>query len=121
MCFTEQPAQLARIFHRGLETCAWAQSARNSRPQPRSILPDGQTITLEPVVRHKHRIGLKDFDPCTILLNKRFVSRRAWHFEDLPSNICCHPLHAGWYVRRKKRALSQLCLKWPSAWQVVWH
>ena len=31
--------------------------------------PGGDTITLEPVVRSKRRLGLKNFDPCTILLN----------------------------------------------------
>ena len=32
-------------------------------------LPDGSTLTLEPLVRTRGRLGLKDFDPCTILLN----------------------------------------------------
>ena len=32
-------------------------------------LPDGTTLTLEPLVRNRGRLGLKDFDPCTILLN----------------------------------------------------
>ena len=26
-------------------------------------------MTLEPVIRSKRRLGLKNFDPCTILLN----------------------------------------------------
>jgi hypothetical protein len=29
-------------------------------------LPNGDRVTLEPVIRTKRRIGLKDFDPCTI-------------------------------------------------------
>ncbi len=32
-------------------------------------LPNGETVLLEPVLRTKRRIGLKHFDPCTILLN----------------------------------------------------
>ena len=32
-------------------------------------LPGGEQITLEPVIRSKRRLGLKGFDPCTILLN----------------------------------------------------
>ncbi|MET0333039.1 MAG: glutamate--cysteine ligase, partial [Rhizobacter sp.] len=30
---------------------------------------DGSTLTLEPLIRTRGRLGLKDFDPCTILLN----------------------------------------------------
>ena len=29
--------------------------------------PAGEEITLEPLVRSNRRLGLKDFDPCTIL------------------------------------------------------
>ncbi len=32
-------------------------------------LPGGESITVEPVVRTQGRISVKDFDPCTILLN----------------------------------------------------
>ena len=32
-------------------------------------LPNGESVKLEPVIRRKNRLGLKDFDPCTILLN----------------------------------------------------
>src|SRR4051812_14767152 len=32
-------------------------------------LPHDEPVTLEPVVRSKRRLGLKNFDPCTILLN----------------------------------------------------
>ena len=32
-------------------------------------LPDGGELTLEPLLRTRGRLGLKDFDPCTILLN----------------------------------------------------
>ena len=32
-------------------------------------LPDGQSMTLEPLVRRGLRVGLDDFDPCSILLN----------------------------------------------------
>jgi glutamate--cysteine ligase len=32
-------------------------------------LPDGQTLLLEPLRRHRGRLGLEDFDPCAILLN----------------------------------------------------
>src|SRR5690349_12816473 len=32
-------------------------------------LPDGDQLVVEPLQRSRHRLGLKDFDPCTILLN----------------------------------------------------
>ena len=32
-------------------------------------LPDGTHLTLEPLLRNRGRLGLKDFDPCTILVN----------------------------------------------------
>src|SRR4030065_2207882 len=32
-------------------------------------LPNGVTLTLEPLVRRGNRLGLADFDPCVILLN----------------------------------------------------
>ena len=32
-------------------------------------VPDGAPLLLEPLVRRGGRLGLADFDPCTILLN----------------------------------------------------
>ena len=32
-------------------------------------LPDGQMLTVEPLVRSGPRVGLRDFDPCSVLLN----------------------------------------------------
>ena len=32
-------------------------------------MPDGAPLLLEPLVRRGARLGLADFDPCTILLN----------------------------------------------------
>jgi hypothetical protein len=40
-------------------------------------LPDGSELVVEPLVRKRTRLGLKDFDPCTILLNNDLRSRRA--------------------------------------------
>jgi len=38
--------------------------------QPTDLaLPDGSSLTLEPLLRTRGRLGLKGFDPCTILLN----------------------------------------------------
>ena len=64
-------------------------------------LPHGETITLEPVVRSKRRLGLKDFDPCTILLNNDLSAGAPGILEELHEQFLLPPLHAGWSVRRK--------------------
>ena len=67
------------------------------------LLPNGETITLEPVVRGKRRLGLKDFDPCTILLNNDLSAGAPGILEDLHEQFLLPPLHAGWSVRRKSQ------------------
>ncbi|GIX23918.1 MULTISPECIES: glutamate--cysteine ligase [Caldimonas] len=64
-------------------------------------LPDGSTLTLEPLVRTKRRLGLKDFDPCTILLNNDLSAGLPPVLEGLHEQYLLPPLHAGWAVRRK--------------------
>jgi glutamate--cysteine ligase len=66
-------------------------------------LPGGDTLTLEPVVRTKRRLGLKNFDPCTILLNNDLTAGAPGILEDLHEQYLLPPLHAGWSVRRKSR------------------
>lgn len=66
-------------------------------------LPGGDTVTLEPVVRTKRRLGLKNFDPCTILLNNDLTAGAPGILEDLHEQYLLPPLHAGWSVRRKSR------------------
>ncbi len=64
-------------------------------------LPDGGTLTLEPLVRTPRRLGLKDFDPCTILLNNDLSGGIPPVLENLHEQYLLPPLHAGWAVRRK--------------------
>ena len=66
-------------------------------------LPAGDTVTLEPVVRSKRRLGLKNFDPCTILLNNDLTAGPPGILEELHEQYLLPPLHAGWSVRRKSR------------------
>jgi glutamate--cysteine ligase len=68
-------------------------------------LPNGDTVTLEPVVRSKRRLGLKNFDPCTILLNNELSAGTPGILEDLHEQYLLPPLHAGWSVRRKSNHL----------------
>ncbi len=67
------------------------------------LLPNGETITLEPVVRGKRRLGLKDFDPCTILLNNDLSAGAPGILQELHEQFLLPPLHAGWSVRRKSQ------------------
>jgi glutamate--cysteine ligase len=68
-------------------------------------LPDGSELTLEPLVRSKRRLGLKDFDPCTILLNNPLKAGTPAVLQGLHEQYLLPPLHAGWSVRRKSRHL----------------
>ena len=69
----------------------------------RVVLPDGSELTLEPLVRTKRRLGLKNFDPCTILLNNDLSSGTPKVLENVHEQYLLPPLHAGWEVRRKSR------------------
>ena len=96
-------AQLQRIFHMaGLNVRIG--SINPEIKAPTSIeLPSGDVVTLEPVIRSKRRLGLKDFDPCTILLNNDLSAGIPGILEDLHEQFLLPPLHAGWSVRRKSK------------------
>jgi glutamate--cysteine ligase len=64
-------------------------------------LPDGTELTLEPLLRTRGRLGLKDFDPCTILLNNDLSAGVPKILQHLYEQYLLPPLHAGWTVRRK--------------------
>ncbi|NBO77717.1 MAG: glutamate--cysteine ligase, partial [Betaproteobacteria bacterium] len=66
-------------------------------------LPDGGSLTLEPLIRTRHRLGLKDFDPCTILLNNDLSAGIPQVLQNLHEQYLLPPLHAGWAVRRKSK------------------
>ena len=93
--------QLQRIFHQaGLHVRLGSLS--NQIKEPTTIdLPGGESITLEPLVRSKHRLVLKHFDPCTILLNNDLSAGVPGILEDLHEQYLLPPLHAGWATRRK--------------------
>ncbi|MFN7287691.1 MAG: glutamate--cysteine ligase, partial [Burkholderiales bacterium] len=69
-------------------------------------LPDGQTLTVEPLVRRGSRLGLADFDPCAILVNNDLSAGSPDILRGLDEQILLPPLHAGWAVRRKTRHFS---------------
>jgi glutamate--cysteine ligase len=72
--------------------------------QPTDIeLPDGSSLTLEPLLRTRGRLGLKNFDPCTILLNNDLSAGIPPVLANLHEQYLLPPLHAGWAVRRKSK------------------
>ena len=66
-------------------------------------LADGSTLTVEPLIRDKRRLGLKHFDPCTILLNNDLSAGIPDVLQGLHEQYLLPPLHAGWAVRRKSQ------------------
>ncbi|EXU81683.1 glutamate--cysteine ligase [Comamonas aquatica DA1877] len=96
-------AQLQRIFKMaGLNARLGSISPDIKKPTELK-LPNGETVLLEPVIRTKRRIGLKYFDPCTILLNNDLSAGAPGILEELYEQYLLPPLHAGWSVRRKSR------------------
>ena len=64
-------------------------------------LPNGTSIVLEPLVRSGNRLGLKDFNPCAVLLNNDLTAGVPDILKNLNEQFILPPLHAGWAVRRK--------------------
>ncbi len=69
-------------------------------------LPDGQSITLEPLQRlgpEGHRLGVDGFDPCAVLLNNDLSAGVPEVLKGLDEQYVIPPLSAGWHARRKSR------------------
>ena len=95
--------QLKRIFHQaGLNVRFGSLNPEIKVPTP-APLAEGEALMLEPLIRSDRRLGLKDFDPCTILLNNDLSAGIPGILEDLHEQYLLPPLHAGWSVRRKSR------------------
>ncbi len=97
-------ARLASILrHTGLNVRIGSLLADVTAPT-RIDLPDGQTLTLEPLRRlggDGRRLGLDDFDPCAILLNNDLSAGIPPILSGLDGQYVIPPLHAGWHARRK--------------------
>ncbi|MCX9157408.1 glutamate--cysteine ligase [Niveibacterium sp. 24ML] len=94
-------ARLANILgHAGLKVRIGSLLPEITAPTTLD-LPDGQKLTLEPLVRKGDRLGLKDFDPCAVLLNNDLSAGVPDILKDLDSQWVMPPLHAGWTTRRK--------------------
>ncbi|MEW6165719.1 MAG: glutamate--cysteine ligase [Pseudomonadota bacterium] len=99
-------ARLAELLrHTGLDVRIGSLLPEIDRPTELA-LPDGQTLTLEPLRRlgpSGRRLGLDNFDPCAILLNNDLSAGVPAMLADLHEQFVLPPLHAGWHARRKSR------------------
>jgi len=95
--------RLMRIFTQaGLNVRLGTLDETIKAPTP-VTLPDGSQLVLEPLLRTRGRLGLKDFDPCTILLNNDLSDGVPRALQHLHEQYLLPPLHAGWGVRRKSK------------------
>ena len=93
--------QLKRIFHQaGLNVRFGSLDAAIKTPTTLK-LPTGESLILEPLSRTDRRLGLKDFDPCTILLNNDLAAGIPGMLEDVNEQYLLPPLHASSSVRSK--------------------
>ena len=93
--------RLVQIFHQaGLNVRLGTLDPEVKGPT-KLALADGGELVVEPLVRHRGRLGLKDFDPCTILLNNDLSAGIPQVLQHLHEQYLLPPLHAGWAVRRK--------------------
>ena len=94
-------AQLVRIF----KTAGLNVRVGSINPEIKETttidLPGGEQVTLEPAIREGRRLVLKDFNPCTILLNNDLSAGVPGILEELHEQILLPPLHAGWHMRKK--------------------
>lgn len=64
-------------------------------------LPDGELLTLEPVIREGQRLMLAGFEPDAVLLNNDLSAGVPAVLRGLQGQPLWPPLKAGWHVRRK--------------------
>ena len=95
--------QLRRIFHMAGLNVRIGSIDPAIKKTTTIELPNGESIMLEPVIRSKRRLGVKDFDPCTILLNNNLSAGIPGILEDIHEQYLLPPLHAGWKTRRKSK------------------
>ncbi|MDQ6680912.1 MAG: glutamate--cysteine ligase [Pseudomonadota bacterium] len=94
-------ARLMEIFHQaGLNVRLGTLDETITKPTE-VPLPDGSALTVEPLIRNRGRVGLKDFDPCTILVNNDLSAGIPRVLQHVHEQYVLPPLHAGWAVRRK--------------------
>ncbi|MDP9107771.1 MAG: glutamate--cysteine ligase [Pseudomonadota bacterium] len=114
--YLQNVARLMQIFRQtGLNVRLGALSDDPAALQPIE-LPDGSILQLEKLERSANgrRLGLKNFDPCTVLLNNDLSAGIPSVLEELNEQTLLPPLHAGWALRRKTNhfaAYDDVCKK----------
>ena len=106
--YLQNVARLMQIFRQtGLHVRLGSLSPEITEPTPLA-LPDGNMLVIEPLVRSSNgrRIGLKDFDPCTILLNNDLSAGIPAILQNIHEQSLLPPVHAGWAIRRKSHHLA---------------
>jgi glutamate--cysteine ligase len=93
--------RLMQIFHQAGLNVRLGTLDEEVKVPTTLALPDGSELVVEPLVRTRGRLGLKNFDPCTILLNNDLSAGIPKVLENLHEQYLLPPLHAGWAVRRK--------------------
>ncbi|MEY4294545.1 MAG: hypothetical protein RLY82_233, partial [Pseudomonadota bacterium] len=94
-------AQLRRVFHMAGLNVRVGSIDPDIKQNTTVELPNGESIVLEPVIRSAKRLGLKDFDPCTILLNNELTKGVPGILEELHEQFLLPPLHGSGSIRRK--------------------
>jgi glutamate--cysteine ligase len=101
--YLQNVQRLMQIFRQtGLHVRLGSLSPDVTEPTPLA-LPDGNMLVVEPLVRSANgrRVGVADFDPCTILLNNDLSAGIPSILENIHEQSLLPPVHAGWAVRRK--------------------
>ena len=104
--YLENVARLALIMRQAGLNIRFGTLDENIHGPVTIALADGQKIVLEPLERTPRRLGLKNFDPCSILLNNDLSAGIPPVLENLHEQYLLPPLHAGWAVRRKSTHFS---------------
>lgn len=94
-------ARLAAILKQtGLDIRIASVSEEITGPT-RFELPDGQFLSMEPLIRKGNRVGVAGLDPCAVLLNNDLSAGVPPILRGLTEQVVLPPLHAGWATRRK--------------------
>ena len=101
--YLQNVAQLAQILrHAGLKVRIGSLLPEITQSTS-LLLPNGGSLTLEPIQRKGNRLGMADgFDPCVVLLNNDLSAGVPDILKNLEQNVL-PPLEAGWTTRRKSQ------------------
>lgn len=94
-------AQLVRIFQMAGLNVHVGSISPEVKDTTVIDLPNGDSLTLEPVISVNGQIGVKGFTPCTVLLNNDLSAGVPGILEESRGQHVQPPLHGGWHTRLK--------------------